>query len=286
MKLAPLLPCIALLPGLAAAQGITPASGGSRLLATGGGTAFEGAAGGGLVPWAVLSGYGDRGEASATAFGSVVRVDDYALDVIGASVSIDNRVELSVAKQRLDIDSVAPGETLEQSVIGMKLRLGGELVYDTGPQWALGVQLKSTDTFDVPQAVGAAADEGVDVYLSASKLWLHGLFGRSTFLNGTVRATRANQTGLLGFGTTGDTRYRAVGEVSAGVFLNRRWVVGAEYRQKPDRLAAFREDDWRDVFVGWFPNKHVSVIAAFADLGSIAGQDEQRGAYLSVELAR
>lgn len=30
---------------------------GSHQLATGGGTAFEGSAGGGLVPWAVLAGY-------------------------------------------------------------------------------------------------------------------------------------------------------------------------------------------------------------------------------------
>jgi len=275
-----LLAAMLLLPGLASA------SGNSRIIATGGATAVEGAAGGGLVPWALLSGYGDRGEAGATAFASVVRVDDYALEVVGASVAIDNRVELSMAKQRLDIDSVIPGEQLEQSIIGMKLRLGGELIYDAGPQWALGVQMKRNDAFDVPAAVGARHDSGVDLYLSASKLWLHGPFGRSAFLNGTVRATRANQTGLLGFGTQGNRRYEAVAEVSAGLFLNRHWVIGAEYRQKPDKLAFAREDDWKDVFIGWFPTKNVSVIAAYADLGSIAGQDEQRGAYLSLEIAR
>ena len=35
---------------------------GGRLLATGGATMIEGAAGGGLVPWAVLAGYGTREE--------------------------------------------------------------------------------------------------------------------------------------------------------------------------------------------------------------------------------
>jgi len=273
------------LPGLAL-PGTVAAAGNSRIIATGGATAVEGAAGGGLVPWALLAGYGDQGETGATAFASVVRVDDFALDVIGASVAFDNRVELSAARQRFDIDSVVPGERLEQSVIGMKLRLGGELIYDAGPQWALGIQLKRNDTFEVPSAVGAADSGGLDVYLSASKLWLHGPFGRSAFLNGTLRATQANQTGLLGFGTAGDSRHEAVMEASAGLFLTRHWVIGAEYRQKPDRLAFAREDDWKDVFIGWFPSKHVSVVAAFADLGSVAGLDAQRGAYLSVEIAR
>ena len=54
-----LLAAMLLLPGLASA------SGNSRIIATGGATAVEGAAGGGLVPWALLSGYGDRGEAGA-----------------------------------------------------------------------------------------------------------------------------------------------------------------------------------------------------------------------------
>jgi hypothetical protein len=37
--------------------------------------------------------------------------------------------------------------------------------------------------------------------------------------------------------------------------------------------------------VAWFPSKRVSVVAAWADLGSIATLDGQRGAYLSLQLA-
>ena len=41
-----------LLPALAGAEQ-------GRLLATGGATSIDGAAGGGIVPWAVLAGYGE-----------------------------------------------------------------------------------------------------------------------------------------------------------------------------------------------------------------------------------
>ena len=278
---------LALSAAIAALAPGADALAGGRLIATGGATSFEGSAGGGLVPWAPLAGYAEAGEVGGTAFASAVRTDDFALDVVGAAVSFDNRVELSVAKQSLDVDAVVPGERLEQAVLGMKLRLAGELPW--GTQLSLGVQVKHQDEADnaVPRAVGAARTSGVDFWLAASKLWLDGPFGRSAFANATLRATSANQTGLLGFGAAGDRGRELVGELSAGLFLTRHWVVGAEYRQKPDRLVGFaREDDWADAFVGWFPNKHVSVVAAWTDLGSVAGLDDQSGAYLSLEISR
>jgi hypothetical protein len=58
--------------------------------------------------------------------------------------------------------------------------------------------------------------------------------------------------------------------------------VGLEYRQKPDNLSFAVEDDWSDAFVAWFPNKHVAVVAAWAELGSIATLEDQNGLYLSV----
>jgi len=42
------------------------------------------------------------------------------------------------------------------------------------------------------------------------------------------------------------------------------------------------EQDWKDLFVAWMPNKHVSVTAAYLDLGNIAGASDQTGWYLSV----
>lgn len=263
---------------------------GDRLLMTGGATQFEGSAGGGLVPWAVMAGYGTDTQQGGTAYATRVDTDDYALDATGVAWSFRNRVELSVARQHLHLHELQrrlglPTGHFEQTVAGAKLRVAGDLVYGRMPQLSMGVQWKQQHDFAVPRLVGARDDRGTDFYVSATRLWLAGAFGRNLLLNGTLRSTRANQAGLLGFG--GDRRggRSTVFEGSAALLLDPRWVVGVEYRQKPDNLGFAREDDWRDVFVGWFPDKHLAVVGAWADLGSIATLERQRGAYLSLQVA-
>lgn len=259
-----------------------------RLLATGGATQVEGSAGGGIVPWAVLSGYGTAGQHGGTAFATRVETGDYALTSYGAAYAWDNRLELSYARQRFELGELQrrlslPTGRFDAEVVGAKLRLGGDLVYTVMPQVSLGVQYKRQLDFAIPRAVGARDDRGIDAYLSASKLFLAAVADRNLLLNATVRSTRANQAGLLGFGGDRKAGRSLVLETSAAVLLDPRWAVGVEYRQKPDNLGFAREDDWRDVFVAWFPNKHVAVVAAYADLGSIATLDRQRGAYLSLQ---
>ena len=84
-----------------------------------------------------------------------------------------------------------------------------------------------------------------------------------------VRRAR-NQLGILGFG--GDRKTAAASMPSSAPPCSSRddLVAGAEYRQKPDNLSSFEEDDYWDLFVGMVPDKHVSVTAAYADLGNIA----------------
>ena len=72
-------------------------------------------------------------------------------------------------------------------------------------------------------------------------------------------------------------------EGSLAVLLNRQWAVGVEYREKPDNLNFAGESDWADLFVGYFPNKHLAIVLAYARLGEIATLDNQDGAYLSVQ---
>ncbi|WP_173497528.1 DUF3034 family protein [Shewanella sp. ISTPL2] len=254
---------------------------GSRVVGTGGGTMIEGSAGGGIVPWAVINGYGSSGEWSATAMATGVYVDDFTLKVIGASLSFDNRFELSVARQTFDLDTM--GGELGQDIFGVKYKLAGELLYTAMPQITLGAQYKRVDDFAIPQAVGARDDWGLDVYVAASKVFFDAVAGRNVLLNGTVRVTKANQTGLLGFGTQANHDYQFVLEASAAVLLTDNVALGIEYRQKPDELAFAREDDWQDVFLAWFINKHLSVVTAYANLGSIAGFDDQQGWYVSLE---
>jgi len=270
-----------------ALAGLPAAQADGRLLATGGATQIEGAAGGGLVPWAVLAGYGTRDEYSGTFAISRVDTGDYTLDVLSGAFTLFNRVELSFARQEFDLGTLGimlqqPDAVLRQNVFGAKARLLGDLIYTPWPQVSAGVQYKQNVDFDIPRLVGAQDDSSVDVYLAASKLFLGGLAGRNLLLNTTVRSTEANQIGLLGFG--GDQGGRElVFEGSVAVLLNRFTAVGVEYRQKPDNLAYAREEDWWDAFIGYFPNKHISFVAAYADLGSIAGLDRQTGFYLSAQ---
>jgi hypothetical protein len=261
-----------------------------RLLATGGATQVEGSAGGGIVPWAVVSGYGTRDGHGGTAFYTRVDTGDYALDAYGAAYGFGNRLELSVARQRFDLGTLQdrlslPWDALEQDVFGAKLRVAGDLVYTRMPQLAVGVQYKRLRDDALPRLVGARRGDDVDLYASATKLFLDGAFGYQLLLNGTLRYTRANQGGLLGFGGDRDDGRSLQAEASAAVLLSPRWAVGLEFRGKPDNLDFAREDDWRDAFVAWFPNKSVAVVAAYADLGSIATLDDQRGGYLSVQVS-
>ncbi|AEQ97042.1 DUF3034 family protein [Xanthomonas oryzae] len=265
-------------------------AGNGRLLATGGVSMIEASSGGGIVPWATLSGYGTRDELSTVAFATHVDSGDYRLDVQGAALTVGNRLELSLARQRLDLGTLQdrlglPWNALGQDVFGAKLRLSGDLVYGHAPQVSLGVQYKRLRNGTLPLAVGARDDHGTDVYVSASRLLLQGAGGYQLLLNGTLRATRANQTGLLGFGGDRRNSYRLVPEVSVAVVLSPSWAVGGEYRDKPNNLGFAREQAWADAFVAWFPSKHVSLTAAFADLGDIATLADQRGPYLSLQVA-
>src|SRR6185437_697645 len=98
----------------------------------------------------------------------------------------------------------------------------------------------------------------------------------------TLRASEANQLGILGFG--GDRGgYHLLAEGSLGVFLTDHWIAGAEYRQKPSNLSAVREDDFEDAFLAYFPVKNLAITAAFANLGNIADEAGQRGWYLSLQ---
>ncbi|HEX5129404.1 MAG TPA: DUF3034 family protein, partial [Usitatibacter sp.] len=78
------------MPGLAAALACLAfgAQAGDRLLATGGAQMIEGAAGSGLVPWAVIAGYGTNRQVGGSAFYTRVETDDFELDTGGIAVGL------------------------------------------------------------------------------------------------------------------------------------------------------------------------------------------------------
>lgn len=249
-----------------------------KLLATAGLVQVEGSGGGGIVPWATLAGYDSRDQQSVTVTATRLPLADYRLDMVGLTASFYDRVEFSVASQRFDLTTL--GTDISQTIIGAKFRLVGDVVYSDYPQISVGLQHKRLKDTAIADALGAQHHSGTDVYLAATKVHLGAVAGYNAVWNITARATKANEMGLLGFGGDGKDDYRLMVEASAGVLLSRHFVVGAEYRQKPDNLA-LQESDWVDYFVSYIPSKDFSFTLAWADLSTIAGASNQTGVYLS-----
>lgn len=261
-----------------------------RLLATGGVSQVEGSGGGGLGAWALITGYGTRDGIGLTAYATEARTRSYRLQSYGAGIGMWNRLELTVARQAFDTRKVGAllglgaGYTFHQNIVGAKFRLFGDAVFDQDvwyPQVSIGLQHKRNDRATIVRAVGAKDNSGTDIYVAASKLLLE----HSLLLNGTVRFTKANQLGILGFGGDRHDRLSPEFEGSAALLLSKDFAVGVEYRTKPDNLGFAREDDWADLFVAWFPTKNISITAAALRLGSIATQRRQNGGYLSMQVA-
>ncbi|MCW8869775.1 MAG: DUF3034 family protein [Proteobacteria bacterium] len=265
---------------------VTHGHAGSRQLGTGAVMQIEGSSGSGIVPWATIAGYGESDETDLTTAYTFLDTDDYDFESYGFAVGWHNRLEFSVARQTLDLVTLGPviglpGASLRQDVFAAKVRLAGNIVYSKMPQIAFGVQYKKNKDFTIPGLVGAVDDSGVDYYISASKLFLAQPFGFNGFATVTLRSTEANETGLLGFG--GDLSSRHINlETSLGLFLNSSWAVGFDFRQKQSNLSFATESHWRDVFIAWIPNRHLSVVAAYADIGDVATLNDQQGFYLSV----
>lgn len=269
---------------------------GGRLLLTGGVSTIEGAGGGGIVPWALIGSYATRNQIGASAFVTGVDTQDFTLASYGGAVSFYNRLELSVARQNFNLREVGAAiglgnrYTISQTIIGAKLRLFGDAVLDQDtilPQVAVGVQYKINDDKTVVGGALGLKRKGVDIYASATKI----ILSQSLLLNATLRLTKANQYGILGFGGLGgkDQAYKPQFEGSAAFLLTRKLAIGGEYRTKSNRLegalggTSFREENAYDFFVAYAPTRNISITAAYARLGQIA-LARQNGAYVSLQL--
>lgn len=261
----------------------TVQAGDGRLRATGGQLALDGAAGGGLAAFAILGGYASDDQIGFSANQKTIQLDDYALVSSAVAVNVRDRVELSLARSVLDLDGLLEAQdAIGLSTFGLKLRLAGDLIYGDWPIVSAGVQHKSMSSPDVAAALGADRDSDTELYLGASRLFLAGLAGQNLLLSGTVRYTRANQFGLLGFGGPQQRDRELEFEGAAAILARPDLAFGVEYRSRPDALG-LGEDDAYDVFVGWFPSKRVSLLLAYVDLGDIAGRPGQQGLYLSLQ---
>lgn len=250
-----------------------------KLIATSGLLQVEGSGGGGIVPWATLTGYDTQDEISLSAGITQVSLTDYSLSTISASASFFDTLEVSIAKQNLDLKTL--GGNIRQQIVGLKYKLLGDAVYTPWPQVSAGLQHKTLQDSAIALALGASSTSGTDLYIGATKIHLGAFFGYNVVWNLTARATKANELGLLGFGSPQQDNYEIMTEASVGLLFSRHFALGVEYRQKPNNLG-LDEDDWVDVFVSYIPSKSVNFTLAWASLGTIAGAPDQSGLYLSI----
>ena len=261
---------------------------GEKLLLTNGVTTVDGSSGGGLARWATIGGRQMQGGIGISAHGTAIELSDYGWRSYGLLLGIGDRLELSYARADFDtrdigaLLGIGQGYTFNVDTFGAKLRVAGDVVYGETwlPQIAVGIEHKRSRDSALVRALGAAEASGTDYTLSATKLFL----ARSLLVNATLRYSQANELGLLGFGSAAGAGYKLQFEGSLGYQLSRRAMVGAEVRTKPDNLG-LGDDDWMDIFAAYALSRNVTLTAAYVDLGSIATIPDQRGAFLSAQVA-
>lgn len=268
----------------AAAQGFAVENGG-KLLLTRGITGFEGTAGGALTPWAVIAGNETENGVGATAHYTHIATGDYETRSAGFGVGFFDRLEVSYSRLAFDTQDVGTalglgqGFTFHQDIVGAKVKLAGDaiLAQDSWlPQISAGVFYKNVDRSALQRALGATDDDGLDIYVSATKLFLR----QSLLVNTTLRHSSSRQTGILGYGNNS----AILPEFSVGYLLSRHLVIGGEYRFKPDSLGFSDEDDWFDIFAVYAPNDNITLTVAYGNLGDVVTFENQQGIYASIQV--
>jgi Protein of unknown function (DUF3034) len=270
-----------------------------KFLLTAGFSDLEGSGGGGLVPLAFITGYGSSDSWGANAHFTNIQLKDFQLRTYGVAVGALDRVELSYNREEFNVTGTPlDGLGVTQDVLGIKIKLLGNAVYGQDswlPQIAVGAEYHKNDGIDHAAQVGlagvtsvtqlgATSDHGTDIYLAATKVFL----AENLVVNAVVRATKANEFGLLGFGGDLKNTYSYKPEGTLAYLLTRHLAVGAEIRTRPRDLTVDDESTAYTVFIGWTPTKNLSLVAAYLNIGGVLGpatgvNRHQDGPYISIQ---
>lgn len=120
-------------------------------------------------------------------------------------------------------------------------------------------------------SLGIGSNQGVDFTLYASKLLT--FLPRPVLLNIGGRATRAVETGLLGF----QNDYAFLFEGNAAVFLTDWLILAAEYRMQPNGYSTIpgvvgTSGNWVTVDLAWVVNKHLTIAGGWGAFGNVANE--------------
>jgi Protein of unknown function (DUF3034) len=270
-----------------------------KFLLTAGFNDLEGSGGGGLVPLAFISGYGSSDSWGANAHFTDIQLKDFQLRAYGVTVGALDRVEVSYTRHEFDVTGTAlDGLGVSQDIVGVKVKLLGNAVYAQDswlPQLAVGAEFHKNEGIDdaaavglagvvSPKQLGATSDHGTDYYIAVTKVFL----SEGLVVNAVLRATKANEFGLLGFGGDLKNAYSYKPEGTIAYLLTRQLAVGSEVRTRPHNLSVDDETTAYTVFLGWTPTKNISLVAAYLNIGGVLGpatgvNRHQDGLYLSIQ---
>ncbi len=279
------------LPKLSAVAALLATSFGAQAAITN----VDGQAGGGLVPWALLS-------SGPTVAMTHLGTQNLGIDSVAINTSFANRVEISYARNMLDVMGTALGGANNHANVdnyGIKVKLND--MGDMMPQFAVGIVNKRASGGLVDNVVATPTSgintSGTDVYGAASKIVSIG--GKTVLLNGVLRASKANQLGFLGFsgGNTAGakTGYSIKPEVSAEICAAENVIFGVEYRAQPSNGAngtangaVLYQNAAYDFHVVYVANKNFTLTAAYTNLGQVApaltGTNKQNGMLVQAQV--
>ena len=257
-------------------------------------TNIDGQAGGGIVPWALLS-------SGPTVAYTRISTQNLDINSLAINTSFANRVEVSYARNMLNDNGSTLGNSNNTDNVdnfGIKVKIND--MSDSMPQFAVGAVYKkvSGNLYDNVLSPGLGVNNSsTDLYGAVSKIVNIG--GKNVLLNGVLRASKADELGLLGFGggsTAGaPSGYKIEPELSAEIFAASNVVVGAEYRKMPNFSVAgvtdgiLHPNSAYDFHVVYVANKTFTLTAAYANLGEVApavnGTNRQNGLFLQGQVS-
>ncbi|SFM44750.1 DUF3034 family protein [Thermodesulforhabdus norvegica] len=205
------------------------------------------------------------------------------------TVNLFNRLELGYAFNvlnlhdlPLDVAEATGIEIANDRVFLHNLNARFNLIPENGfnlswmPALTAGIHYKKVEKLsDIDETLGGALTDagiedtdGIDFTLYASKMLT--FLPRPVLLNLGLRNSEAAHIGLLGF--TGDREFLLEGSVI--VFVTDRFLVGAEYRQKPNNYRPIPglvepEDDWWSVVAAFIVNDRLTISGGIFNFGEV-----------------
>lgn len=202
-----------------------------------------------------------------------VNLNDADVDwgTVGIADTFFKRLELSYGYESVNLgpnlhalntNLGALSQNVHKSNYGAKLLLLEENSFNTPfvPAVSVGTVYKRT-TFSVEKLGDPKSDkDGLDFYLVATKLVT--ALPLPVLVSGGLLSSRGQVNGILGFNDKRDETFFANIDIIPVSSL----VVGFEYKQGA-RFDSFKNDNYWNAHIGWFVNKNLTLIAAYADAG-------------------